>query len=132
MDTILKLNDQLMGLPSGVLIGAFAICVGYILKYSNFNNRNIPVVIVNICAGAFMLMAPPKNAETAARIYWAKNFIIGYVVGFAAWAFHAKLLKKWIDPKIFDGDEEQISQITDQLKASADKLDASVKDNTKP
>lgn len=102
MNELLKLNDELYGAPSGVLLVIFAIALGYLLKtVPMFNPKLIPLVVVAICTVGFMLIAPARPADMAFRIYIGRNFIIGFVIGFAAWTFHAQILKRWIDPKIF-------------------------------
>jgi hypothetical protein len=31
-----------------------------------------------------------------------RNVIIGFIIGFIAWTFHAQFLKRFVDPKLFD------------------------------
>ena len=103
METLLKLNDQLAGAPSGVLLVFFAIALGYLLKtIAAFPNRFIPLVVVVFCTVGFMVIAPNKPDDMALRIYLGRNFIIGFIIGFLAWTFHAQILKRWIDPKLFN------------------------------
>lgn len=105
MNELIKLNDQLWGAPAGVLVAIFAIALGYLLKtLPFFNNRYIPLAVVIICTAGFMLCSPTKDAATAMRIYLTRNFIIGFIIGVAAWMFHAQILKRWVDPKFFNDD----------------------------
>ena len=100
-DTLIKWNAELMGAPSGVLVAIFAIAIGYILKtIPKFNNRFIPVVVVTFCTVAFMLVAPAAP-DMALRIWLVRNFMLGVIIGFLAWTFHAQLLRRFVDPKIF-------------------------------
>jgi hypothetical protein len=105
MTELLKLNDQLMGAPSGVLLAAFAIALGYVLKFSQFPNNRIPLVIVALCTIGFMLIAPDPG-EIKYRIWLVRNFLIGFIIGFAAWTFHAQLLRRFVDPKLFPDDDK--------------------------
>jgi hypothetical protein len=105
MNGLLKLNDQLWGAPSGVLVILFAIMLGYLLKTLPFvNNRYIPLTVVVFCTTAFMIIAPAHSPDMAERIYIGRNFIIGAILGFTAWTFHAQILRRWIDPKFFNDD----------------------------
>lgn len=102
METLVKLNDQLMGAPSGILIGIFAIALGYVLKtIPSFNNKYIPLVVVLGCTVGFMFIAPPNVSNLDSRIYWGRNLFFGFIIGFGAWTFHAQILRRWIDPKLF-------------------------------
>lgn len=108
MDTILKLNDQLMNAPAGVVVALFAIALGYVLKISAFfPNQRIPVVIV--CATAILFPAVQFCADKLANaphagLHIVINALIGFIVGFMAWAFHAQILKRFVDPKFFNDD----------------------------
>ena len=106
MKDLIQLNDQLYGAPSGVLLMFFAIALGYLLKtIPGFNNKWIPLVVVVVGTAGFMLAAPSRPADMALRIYLVRNFLIGFVIGFAAWTFHAQVLKRLIDSKIFPNNE---------------------------
>ena len=107
MDYIIKLNDQLYGAPIGVLIGFFAIVLGYLLKtIPNFDNRYIPIVVVLSSTIGFMLISPECPPEIKHRIWQVRNFIIGFIIGFAAWTFHAQILRRFIDPKLFPNEAQ--------------------------
>lgn len=102
IDQLIHWNEQLWGAPSGVLVVLFAVALGYLLKtLPGVNNRYIPLTVVAFCTVAFMLVAPPRAADMVVRIYLVRNFLIGFILGFLAWAFHAQILKRWVDPKIF-------------------------------
>ena len=52
METLLKINEQLCGAPSGVLVAIFAIALGYLLKtLPCFDNKYIPLVVVLAASG---------------------------------------------------------------------------------
>ncbi len=105
MDYILKLNSDLMGAPSGVLVAIFAIALGYLLKtLPKFDNRYIPIVVVLSCTIGFMLVAPVCPPDIKAGVWRGRNFLIGFIIGFAAWTLHAQLLRRFIDPKLFPDD----------------------------
>jgi hypothetical protein len=104
METLIKINEQLLNAPSGVLVMAFAIAIGYVCKVvSFFPNNRIPLVVVSSCSVAFPLLT--YCAETDASDI-PRNFIIGFVLGFIAWLFHAQILKRFVDPKLFNQDPE--------------------------
>lgn len=106
METLLKLNDQLAGAPSGVLLVIFAIALGYLLKtIAAFPNKYIPLVVVVFCTVGFLIIAPARPADMALRIYLGRNFLIGFIIGFLAWTFHAQILKRWVDPKLFSDNQ---------------------------
>lgn len=109
MEELLKLNDQLMHAPAGVVAALFSIALGYILKASSFNNQRIPLVVVCVTAFAFALIQLCADlaaipAATKPWLHVAMNGMIGFVIGFGAWTFHAQILKRWIDPKLFPDD----------------------------
>lgn len=99
MNTLLELNDKLMNAPAGVLVMLFAVALGYILKVSAFfpNNR-IPLAVVIAAAIVFpvLLYSVDKAGANVPR-----NAILGFIIGFIAWTFHAQILKRFVDPKIF-------------------------------
>ena len=99
---LVQLNNQLLGAPAGILLAVFAIALGYFLKtLPTFDNKYIPLVVVSLCTLGFMLIAPDRAADLPARIYHTRNFILGFIIGCAAWTFHAQLLRRFIDPKLF-------------------------------
>jgi hypothetical protein len=111
METLLKINEQWMHAPAGIVVAAFAIAFGYVLKASSFfpNNR-IPLVIVLVTASAFTLLqlCADLAAIAASTHPWLRipqNALLGFVIGFAAWTFHAQILKRWVDPKLFPDDQ---------------------------
>jgi hypothetical protein len=105
-DELCKWNAYLMGAPSGVLVAIFAITLGYVLKtIPRFDNRYIPIVVVSFCTCTFMLVAPTCDINTPLRIWLARNFMIGLVIGGAAWLFHAQFLRRFVDPRFFQVDD---------------------------
>ena len=102
MNYLLELNDKLMGAPSGVLVAFFAIALGYLLKtIPKFDNRFIPIVVVLSCTIGFMLIAPVCPPDIKVLAWRGRNFLIGFIIGFAAWTFHAQILKRFVDSKLF-------------------------------
>jgi hypothetical protein len=100
METLIKLNDQLAGAPAGVLVVFFCIAIGYLLKgISLFRNRYIPLVVVVCSTGLFMALSPTREPNVLLRIWLTRNFIVGFILGFAAWALHKALLQH-IEDKI--------------------------------
>ena len=109
MNELVKLNDQLMGAPAGVLVIFLSIALGYLLKgISVFQNRFIPLAVVIASTTLFMLLAPERDAATPLRIWLTRNFIIGFILGFVAWATH-KLIFQHVEDKV-PGLKQWISQ----------------------
>lgn len=101
-DELLKWNQYLLGAPSGVLVAAVAIVIGYVLRtIPQFNNKYIPLFVVVFCTVIFMLIAPARLPEMPERIWLVRNLCIGLIIGFASWTFHAQLLARFVDPKLF-------------------------------
>jgi hypothetical protein len=109
METLVKLNDQLDGAPAGLLIVFFCIAIGYLLKgIACFQNRFIPLIVVICSTTMFILLAPTREAVVPLRIWLTRNFLIGFILGFAAWALH-KVILQHIEDKI-PGLKQWISQ----------------------
>lgn len=116
MKELLELNDRLLNAPAGVIVMLFAIALGYVLKASSFPNQRIPLIILLATAMAFPLVQYSADGNLN-RI--AINALIGFILGFLAWAFHAKLLKRFIDPRLFStGNTQQFNN--PQQKATKD------------
>lgn len=103
---LIDLNNQLYGAPSGVLVAAFAVALGYLLKtLPKFNNAYIPFFVVVFCTIIFMLIAPMRAVDVSIRVWLVRNFVIGFIIGFAAWQFHSQILKRFVDPKLWPEEE---------------------------
>ncbi|MDE2104821.1 MAG: hypothetical protein KGL39_46725 [Patescibacteria group bacterium] len=116
MNYLIKLNGELMNAPAGVVVILFAIAVGYVLKMANFfPNKFIPLVIV--CLTAFIFPTVQLCADLAGKVAspWLHlpiNALIGVILGFAAWMFHARILKRWVDPRFLTQDENGNTKFT--------------------
>ena len=105
MNYLIELNSQLMNLPAGIIVALFAISIGYILKLAAFfpNNR-IPFVIVIFTMVAFpivQLCADLMANVPHSLLHIPLNVLIGVIIGFLAWTFHAQILKRYVDPHFF-------------------------------
>jgi len=108
MNELIELNAKLLDLPAGVLVALFSITIGYVLKSAQFfpNNR-IPVVVVVIASIMFPILQFCAYAAKGDYDLWLwvpKNFVVGAIIGFIAWAFHAQILKRFVDPHFFKDD----------------------------
>ena len=108
MNTIVQINDTLAHAPAGVVAMLFAIAFGYVLKSSSFfpNNR-IPAVVVPTTALMYALIqlcADMIENKPKAGYYFIFNFMLGFVYGAIAWLLHAQLLRRFLDPKMFNDD----------------------------
>lgn len=108
MDTLLRINETLAHAPAGVIAMLFAIAFGYVLKVSAFfpNNR-IPAVVVPTTALLFALIqlcADMIEEKPHAPFYFIFNFMLGFVYGTLAWGFHAQILRRFVDIRLFNDD----------------------------
>ena len=109
MNKLIEWNNELNGAPAGLLVVFISICIGYLLRGIRvFENRFIPLAVVIASTTLFMLLSPTRDAETPLRIWLTRNFIIGFILGFAAWASH-KLILQHIEDKV-PGLKQWISQ----------------------
>lgn len=100
METLIKLNDQLAGAPAGLLVVFFCIAIGYLLKgIETFPNRRIPLAVVICSTILFMALSPTREADVPLRIWLTRNFAVGFILGFVAWALH-KLILQHIEDKV--------------------------------
>jgi len=108
MNTLLQLNDTLAHAPAGVIAMLFAIALGYMLKATAlFPNNRIPLIVLPVTAVLFALIqfcADKLAGKQHAALYLLINFMIGFIFGFIAWILHAQILKRWLDPRIFNDD----------------------------
>lgn len=101
IDTVLRWNDSLLGLPALPLVLLGCVVCGYMIKLTPFvPNRWIPV-----CVFAFGILAnlginPPTTFPLGVRAV-----ILGMVAGGASIIVHRKLLRKWIDVNVFETGE---------------------------
>ena len=108
MNTLLQLNDQLAHMPAGVIAMLFSIALGYVLKMAQFfPNRFIPVAVIPLTAllyAGLQICADLLDNKPSPGLYFLFNFMLGFVYGFVAWVFHAQILKRFLDPRIFNDD----------------------------
>ena len=105
MDYLIQLNSDLMNAPIGVIVALFSIALGYVLKMAAFfpNNR-IPFVIVPFAMMSFPVVQLCADLMAKSPHPWLHipvNILIGGIIGFLAWTFHAQILKRWVDPHFF-------------------------------
>ncbi len=108
MNTLIQLDSQMAHLPAGVVVALFAIALGYVLKSSEFfpNNR-IPLVIVCVTSVVFPIVQLCEDRMNHVEEFlWHAplNVLLGVVIGFLAWTFHAQILRRFVDPKLFNDD----------------------------
>jgi hypothetical protein len=105
---LLQINDSLAHAPAGVIAMLFAIAFGYMLKATTIvQNTRIPLFVLPVTAVLFALIqlcADELAGKQHAGLYLLLNFMIGFIFGFIAWLLHAQILKRFVDPKIFNDD----------------------------
>ena len=108
MNTLIQINDSLAHAPAGVVAMLFSIALGYVLKMAQFfNNRFIPAVVIPLTAllyAGLQICADLLADRPSPGLYFLFNFMLGFVYGFVAWLFHAQLLKRFLDPHLFNDD----------------------------
>lgn len=86
---------KLYGLPGAVLCLIASIAFGWVLKgIKRFPNDAIPIVVVLVATVLNMVLADPRADTLPLRLWAAKNFTIGLLIGVAAWKLHQKWLAK--------------------------------------
>lgn len=108
MNELIQINDYLQHAPVGVLSMLFAICLGYILKTASFfNNRYIPVVVVPVTAllyATIQFCLHMVKGSPHPGLFVVFNLMLGFIYGAIAWILHAQLLKRFLDPHLFNDD----------------------------
>lgn len=106
METIaLETLQKLLTLTPEVLLGLVVIGVCYALKKSRFPNRWIPTVCMLLPSALYPLLATATATEGVASPL-LRSALIGFVIGLVAWGIHNKVLKRFIDPRLFDDDDQ--------------------------
>lgn len=97
LETILKYNDALLGLPALPLVLIGCIMAGYMVKLIPVvSNRWIPAIVFACGITANLLITPLSGREG-----WVRAFILGMVAAGAALFIHRKWLRNCIDVDIF-------------------------------
>lgn len=108
LNDLLQWLDKIQGLPAVALVFISCIAVGYVLRgIKSFPNQAIPTVVVLWGMVAMLFIADPRASTMPARIWTARNTLVGLAIGFFAWLAHKYLLKKfenWIAKKFDLGD----------------------------
>lgn len=95
LETAVDLLNRLYGLPMGLLIIASCIVFGYVLKsIRSFPNDGIPVAVILWGIAFSLLTADPCSDDLPLRIWLAKYFCIGAILGFVAWMLHRLILSR--------------------------------------
>lgn len=90
--------DQLTGIQSWPTVGlVFALCiiVGYCFKFwPKFPNAAIPAIVIIVGATINLLLAGQEPSGIPNTVWHTKQFIVGLIVGFAAWMAHNLLISR--------------------------------------
>lgn len=118
LEHVLKVYEQLYGLPALPLIFVGCIALGYALKsLKAFDNRYIPRWVFGFAVICNLVLAPFEEG-TSMRIWAGRTVILGVITAAAAWLFHAAVLKK-IERKFGwfpTGDTQQFIKPKDETK----------------
>lgn len=95
LEELLKLLDGIQGLPAVALVCFTCVVVGYALRFIRpFPNQAIPVVVILWGAVAMLLLADARPTTMSPRIWTARNFSVGLIVGMLAWLLHKLVLAR--------------------------------------
>jgi hypothetical protein len=101
MDILQIINDavsQLLKLTPEVLLGAFIVGFGYVLRGIKWiNNSAIPFVCCVAGAVIYPFIAKPGQADPVLAHPFVRLAMIGFLIGFLSWIFHDKLLSRFED-----------------------------------
>lgn len=90
--------DQLTAIQSWPTVGlVFALCivVGYCFKFwPKFPNAAIPAIVIIVGATINLLLAGQEPADIPNTVWHTRQFIVGLIVGFAAWMAHNLLISR--------------------------------------
>ena len=93
LNQLLSVLDKIQGMSAVALVCFSCIVVGYILRFiKSFPNDGIPVAVILWGAVAMLVIADPHPAAVSLRIWTARNFMVGIIVGFIAWMLHKVVL----------------------------------------
>lgn len=106
LDTVLRWNEALHGLPALPLVLIGCIVAGYMCKLMPFPpNKWIPAVVFSFGILANLGIHPPRDLADGVRAA-----ILGMVAGGASVIIHRKLLRRWIDVNVFETGETKFIQ----------------------
>lgn len=95
LNSILQLLDKVQGMSAVALVCFSCIVVGYVLRFfKSFPNDGIPVTVILWGAVAMLVIADPHPSAVSLRIWTARNFMVGIIIGFIAWMLHKIVLSK--------------------------------------
>lgn len=103
LEQVLRLNEQLLGLPALPLVFVGCLAVGYMSKaIPFFDNRWIPAVVLGFAVLAYLGMTPLADIQSVCRA-----LVLGVIAGAAAWLVHNKFLSRWEKPSGGQEDKEK-------------------------
>ena len=137
-DTLNMLNaldEKLMGAPSGTLVVASCIVVGYAVRSIGVKDKAVPVVCLMWGMVANPLLSGACPAGTQPHAWHTRTALTGLVMGFLAWALHRLVLNRFEDkipglsamlgdaPKKQDLQSAELTVIVDANSSSKPKTD---------
>lgn len=94
LDTVLKWNETLNGLPALPIVVLGCIVIGYMVKLIPVvSNRWIPTIVFLFGLGANLGIQKPDN--------WVRAVIFGLIAATASIIIHRRWLRDWIDEDVF-------------------------------
>lgn len=81
--------------PNVGLALALVVIVGYCFRFwKSFPNQAIPAIVILTGAVAMMLLAPDRATNIPARVWHARNCIVGLIVGGIGWMGHNLIISR--------------------------------------
>lgn len=106
-----EVNNALVGAPALVVVFIGCIVFGYVVKAIPFiPNRYIPLCNFAFGIGAYLAMTAGKSIM--------RETILGMIASASAWVVHYKFLRKWIDDRLFSGDDTESDGKNDSVPTS--------------
>jgi hypothetical protein len=92
---------QLQSAKAEMILCFLVIAFGYLLKTLPFvPNRFIPSICMTVSTVTYPLILDTSSAAPYQMRYpIVRQAIIGFLIGFVAWAFHRAFLKNWLDKR---------------------------------
>lgn len=106
LDQLLKINDQLLGLPALPLVFIGCIAAGLLLKaVPVYPNNWIPSGVFATGILFNLLVTPLTDVANSVRA-----LILGLIAGGGAWIAHRKVISKWITTEDLQSDTTTIKK----------------------
>lgn len=95
---------------------AFMLIVAYLLRWIGVSPKLItPAVLVGLGPGFYFYVSQRGGVWAKIQLpldLWLKKAIIAFALPIVVYAFHAIVLSRWLDPKVFKGNQSSEDENT--------------------